>query len=84
MYILFNSFEIYQFFFCINSDVSKGFLKQLYPIIIYIDCFALTEYHKCFAEQSAEKKMKRYIAATLPIIEYIDKLYLSRNITLDW
>ncbi|KAL9332519.1 hypothetical protein ACSQ67_002129 [Phaseolus vulgaris] len=35
-------------------------------------------------EQSAEKKMKRYIAASLPIIEYIDKLYLSRNITLDW
>ncbi|ESW14896.1 hypothetical protein PHAVU_007G026500 [Phaseolus vulgaris] len=35
-------------------------------------------------EQSAEKKMKRYIAASLPIIEYIDKLYLSRNIRLDW
>ncbi|BAT93756.1 ACD11 homolog protein [Vigna umbellata] len=35
-------------------------------------------------EQSAEKKMKRYIAASLPIIEYIDSLYLSRNITLDW
>ncbi|QCE08632.1 ACD11 homolog protein [Vigna unguiculata] len=35
-------------------------------------------------EQSAEKKMKRYIAASHPIIEYIDSLYLSRNITLDW
>lgn len=35
-------------------------------------------------EQSAEKKMRRYIAASLPIIEYIDKLYLARNITLDW
>ncbi|TKY50821.1 ACD11-like protein [Spatholobus suberectus] len=35
-------------------------------------------------EQSAEKKMRRYITASLPIIEYIDKLYLSRNITLDW
>ncbi|CAJ1977554.1 unnamed protein product [Sphenostylis stenocarpa] len=35
-------------------------------------------------EQSAEKKMRRYIAASLPIIEYIDQLYLSRNITLDW
>ncbi|RDX88881.1 ACD11-like protein, partial [Mucuna pruriens] len=34
-------------------------------------------------EQSAEKKMRRYITASLPIIEYIDKLYLSRNITLD-
>ncbi|KAJ1436231.1 Glycolipid transfer protein domain [Sesbania bispinosa] len=35
-------------------------------------------------EQSAEKKMRRYINASLPIIEYIDKMYLSRNITLDW
>ncbi|VFQ66593.1 unnamed protein product [Cuscuta campestris] len=33
---------------------------------------------------SAEKEMKRYISASQPIIEYIDKLYLSRNITLDW
>ncbi|EXB90906.1 hypothetical protein L484_012000 [Morus notabilis] len=33
---------------------------------------------------SAEKKMKRYIRASLPVIEYIDKLYLSRNIKLDW
>jgi hypothetical protein len=37
-----------------------------------------------FAEQSAEKKMRRYISASLPVIEYIDKLYLSRNIVLDW
>ncbi|KAJ8774658.1 hypothetical protein K2173_017104 [Erythroxylum novogranatense] len=35
-------------------------------------------------DQTAEKKMKRYINATLPVIEYIDKLYISRNITLDW
>ncbi|KAK2458807.1 Accelerated cell death [Trifolium repens] len=35
-------------------------------------------------EQSAEKKMRRYISASLPVIEYIDKLYLSRNIVLDW
>ncbi|GMN38534.1 hypothetical protein TIFTF001_007767 [Ficus carica] len=34
--------------------------------------------------QSAAKKMKRYIRALLPVIEYIDKLYLSRNIRLDW
>ncbi|PON87352.1 hypothetical protein TorRG33x02_168440, partial [Trema orientale] len=33
---------------------------------------------------SAEKKMRRYIKASLPVIEYIDKLYLSRNIRLDW
>ncbi|KAF7827829.1 ACD11-like protein [Senna tora] len=35
-------------------------------------------------EQSAEKKMTRYINASAPIIEYIDKLYLSRNIMLNW
>ncbi|KAK7269751.1 hypothetical protein RIF29_22486 [Crotalaria pallida] len=35
-------------------------------------------------DQSAEKKMKRYIDASLPVIEYIDELYLSRNIVLDW
>ncbi|XP_054808603.1 ACD11 homolog protein-like isoform X2 [Prosopis cineraria] len=35
-------------------------------------------------DQSAEKKMRRYINASLPVIEYIDKLYLSRNIRLDW
>ncbi|OIW06928.1 hypothetical protein TanjilG_18316 [Lupinus angustifolius] len=34
--------------------------------------------------QSAEKKMRRYIDASLPVIEYIDELYLSRNIILDW
>ncbi|XP_057963318.1 ACD11 homolog protein isoform X2 [Malania oleifera] len=34
--------------------------------------------------QSAEKEMKRYIDASLPVIEYIDKLYISRSISLDW
>ncbi|KAI4313943.1 hypothetical protein L6164_026884 [Bauhinia variegata] len=33
---------------------------------------------------SAEKKMKRYIDALIPVIQYIDKLYLSRKISLDW
>ncbi|XP_059282314.1 ACD11 homolog protein isoform X2 [Lycium ferocissimum] len=35
-------------------------------------------------DDSAEREMRRYIDASLPIIEYIDKLYISRNITLDW
>ncbi|CAM9004089.1 unnamed protein product [Rhodiola kirilowii] len=35
-------------------------------------------------EKSAEKKMRRYIEASIPVINYIDKLYISRNITLDW
>ncbi|KAL3751380.1 hypothetical protein ACJRO7_012236 [Eucalyptus globulus] len=33
---------------------------------------------------SAEKKMRRYMDAVVPVIEYIDKLYLCRNIRLDW
>jgi hypothetical protein len=36
------------------------------------------------ADQSAEKKMRRYVSAVLPVIAYIDKLYRSRNISLDW
>ncbi|XP_050374449.1 ACD11 homolog protein isoform X2 [Argentina anserina] len=34
--------------------------------------------------ESAEIKMKQYIGAALPVIKYIDNLYLSRNIVLDW
>ncbi|KAF8378461.1 hypothetical protein HHK36_029801 [Tetracentron sinense] len=35
-------------------------------------------------DHSAEKEMRRYINASLPVIEYIDNLYISRNIGLDW
>ncbi|XP_042023201.1 ACD11 homolog protein-like [Salvia splendens] len=35
-------------------------------------------------EISAEKEMIRYINASLPVIEYIDNLYISRRISLDW
>ncbi|XP_044493284.1 ACD11 homolog protein-like [Mangifera indica] len=35
-------------------------------------------------DESAEKKMKRYVDASIPVIQYIDKLYISRNIKLDW
>ncbi|KAF8389780.1 hypothetical protein HHK36_024299 [Tetracentron sinense] len=35
-------------------------------------------------DSSAEKEMRRYIKASLPVIEYIDNLYISRNISLDW
>ncbi|KAL1553562.1 ACD11 protein-like [Salvia divinorum] len=34
--------------------------------------------------QSAEREMRRFIKASDPIIEYIDKLYTVRNISLDW
>ncbi|KAF3431847.1 hypothetical protein FNV43_RR26583 [Rhamnella rubrinervis] len=36
------------------------------------------------SNQSAEKKMRRYISASLSVIEYIDNLYLSQKIVLDW
>ncbi|KAL3636097.1 hypothetical protein CASFOL_020644 [Castilleja foliolosa] len=36
------------------------------------------------SDESAEREMVRYINASLPVIEYIDKLYASRNISLDW
>ncbi|XP_008775103.1 ACD11 homolog protein-like isoform X1 [Phoenix dactylifera] len=36
------------------------------------------------AEKSAPKEMRRYINACIPIIEYIDNLFLSRKISLDW
>lgn len=34
--------------------------------------------------ESAEREMKRYINASHPLIEYIDMLYISRNISLNW
>ncbi|KAM7464352.1 hypothetical protein LguiA_032473 [Lonicera macranthoides] len=35
-------------------------------------------------EESAEREMRRYINASLPIIQYIDNLYITRNVSLDW
>ncbi|KAK1416151.1 hypothetical protein QVD17_31939 [Tagetes erecta] len=35
-------------------------------------------------DESAEIEMRRYIKASLPVIKYIDNLYTSRGITLDW
>ncbi|XP_057543172.1 ACD11 homolog protein [Amaranthus tricolor] len=35
-------------------------------------------------DESAEYRMKRYMKAAIPVIQYIDKLYISRNISLDW
>ncbi|XP_047307213.1 ACD11 homolog protein-like [Impatiens glandulifera] len=35
-------------------------------------------------DELAEKEMNRYIKASLPVIEFIDKLYVSRDISLDW
>ncbi|KAE8657449.1 ACD11-like protein [Hibiscus syriacus] len=35
-------------------------------------------------DHSAKNKMKRYIRASGQVIDYIDKLYISRKISLDW
>ncbi|MFQ6637540.1 hypothetical protein Gotur_014271 [Gossypium turneri] len=35
-------------------------------------------------DHSAKKEMRRYIKASRPLIDYIDKLYISRKIRLDW
>jgi len=35
-------------------------------------------------DHSVEKNMRRYMEASMPIVEYIDKLYIDRNIKLDW
>ncbi|KAL0408849.1 UNVERIFIED_CONTAM: ACD11protein [Sesamum radiatum] len=35
-------------------------------------------------DESAEREMIRYINASILVIQYIDELYTSRNITLDW
>ncbi|KAL6566395.1 hypothetical protein OROGR_002010 [Orobanche gracilis] len=35
-------------------------------------------------DETAKREMVRYINASRPVIEYIDKLYTSRNISLDW
>ncbi|KAI4381435.1 hypothetical protein MLD38_007505 [Melastoma candidum] len=35
-------------------------------------------------DKTADKMMRRYIRASAPVIEYIDSLYVSRKISLDW
>ncbi|XP_042032754.1 ACD11 homolog protein-like [Salvia splendens] len=35
-------------------------------------------------QESAEREMRRFIKASVPVIAYIDKLYTVRNISLDW
>ena len=92
-FILFCDFQLHLivhykwYIFCSSPDehnvfafiISFNFILQTWPphktstFIIHI-----------VADQSVDKKMRRYISAALPVIEYIDKLYLSRNINLDW
>lgn len=46
--------------------------------------FFLFDNDNFVADVTAEVEMNRYINALNPIIDYIDNLYISRNITLDW
>lgn len=67
--------------------------SNTYILWIFLTCYV---YERCkhrvnsyyvtllFADQTAAKKMRRYINAAAPVIEYIDKLYISRHISLDW
>jgi len=35
-------------------------------------------------DESAEIRMRSYMKAVHPVIQYIDKLYVARDISLDW
>ena len=37
-----------------------------------------------FAESSAIIHMQSYVAASAPVIMYVDKLFLSRELGIDW
>ena len=37
-----------------------------------------------FAESSAIIQMQSYVAASAPVIMYVDKLFLSRELGIDW
>lgn len=36
------------------------------------------------SEPSARIQMQSYITASAPVIQYVDKLFLSRELGLDW
>lgn len=55
---------------------------SLFQLKLFVYLFSLSSL--LIAEESAEMEMKKYIAASAPIIQYIDNLYIKRNISLDW
>lgn len=68
-------------FLCLLS-----FTSFVYSIVgeIKILIVFLSETINLATDESAEREMRKYIKASLPVIEYIDKLYISKNISLDW
>ncbi|KAI3453017.1 hypothetical protein Pfo_009680 [Paulownia fortunei] len=81
---------------CLKEAASTAYTKTCAPYhtwavrtAVYAGMYALPTRDQLLlklneTDESAEREMIRYINASLPVIEYIDKLYTSRNISLDW
>ncbi|XP_047959551.1 ACD11 homolog protein-like [Salvia hispanica] len=82
--------------YCLKDAASAAYAKTCAPYhswavktAAYAGMYALPTRDQLLVklnetENSAEKEMIRYINASLPVIEYIDNLYISRRISLDW
>lgn len=81
---------------CLKDAASSAYAKTCAPYhtwavrtAVYAGMYALPTRDQLLlklneTENSAQKEMTRYINASLPVIEYVDKLYISRHIKLDW
>lgn len=47
-------------------------------------CIDITSLLPCLAEASARIQMQNFVAASGPVILYIDKLFISRELGVDW
>ncbi|KAL1568454.1 ACD11 protein-like [Salvia divinorum] len=82
--------------YCLKDAASTAYAKTCAPYhswavrtAAYAGMYALPTRDQLLVklnetDNSAEKEMIRYINASLPVIEYIDNLYVSRRISLDW
>ncbi|XP_042019764.1 ACD11 homolog protein-like [Salvia splendens] len=82
--------------YCLKDAASAAYAKTCAPYhswavktAAYAGMYALPTRDQLLVklnetEKSAEKEMIRYINASLPVIEYIDNLYILRRISLDW
>lgn len=62
----------------------SNFLNFWFYSESWLTRYSLCAFHWILADDSVKTEMERYIDASRPIIEYIDNLFLSRNISLDW
>lgn len=81
---------------CLKDAASSAYAKTCAPYhtwavrtAVYAGMYALPTRDQLLlklneTENSAQKEMTRFINASLPVIEYVDKLYISRHIKLDW